>query len=141
MHPKPFTLCRQGVIRFIIPILTNRETKAKPLHTFVVDRNECSRARPTAQGVTSLKPAFREYVGNSSQLSNGASVSPLMSRQKAQQQGVTPLGYFRGFVYAGCKPDETGIDNERYNVSGGSIAIGHPFGMTGARMWAKYCGN
>ncbi|MEO2183599.1 MAG: hypothetical protein ABGY43_15000 [bacterium] len=21
------------------------------------------------------------------------------------------------------------------------MATGHPFGMTGARMWAKYCGN
>jgi acetyl-CoA acetyltransferase len=36
-------------------------------------------------------------------------VSPLMSRQKAQQHGVTPLGYFRGFVSAGCEPDEMGI--------------------------------
>ena len=27
-----------------------------------------------------------------------------------------------------------GIDPEKYNVNGGSIAIGHPFGMTGARM-------
>lgn len=30
--------------------------------------------------------------------------------------------------------DELGIDNDRLNVNGGSIAIGHPFGMTGARM-------
>lgn len=30
--------------------------------------------------------------------------------------------------------DRLGIDPERYNVNGGSIAIGHPFGMTGARM-------
>ena len=26
------------------------------------------------------------------------------------------------------------IDNEIYNVNGGSISIGHPYGMTGARM-------
>ena len=30
--------------------------------------------------------------------------------------------------------DRLGIDNEIYNVNGGSIAIGHPFGMTGARL-------
>ncbi len=29
--------------------------------------------------------------------------------------------------------DKLGIDPEKYNVNGGSIAIGHPFGMTGAR--------
>lgn len=30
--------------------------------------------------------------------------------------------------------DRLGIDNEKFNVNGGSIAIGHPFGMTGARL-------
>lgn len=29
--------------------------------------------------------------------------------------------------------DKLGIDPDKYNVNGGSIAIGHPFGMTGAR--------
>ncbi len=30
--------------------------------------------------------------------------------------------------------DHLGIDPERYNVNGGAIAVGHPFGMTGARL-------
>ncbi len=30
--------------------------------------------------------------------------------------------------------DRLGIDNARYNVNGGSISIGHPYGMTGARL-------
>jgi acetyl-CoA C-acetyltransferase len=30
--------------------------------------------------------------------------------------------------------DRLGVDPEIYNVNGGSIAIGHPFGMTGARL-------
>lgn len=30
--------------------------------------------------------------------------------------------------------DHLGIDPEKYNVNGGSIAIGHPYGMTGARL-------
>lgn len=33
--------------------------------------------------------------------------------------------------------DQLGIDNERFNVNGGSISIGHPYGMTGARL----CGH
>ena len=32
-----------------------------------------------------------------------------MSSQEAQQHGVTPLGYFRGLLSAGCEPDEMGI--------------------------------
>jgi acetyl-CoA C-acetyltransferase len=30
--------------------------------------------------------------------------------------------------------DQLGIDNERLNVDGGAISIGHPFGMSGARV-------
>ena len=30
--------------------------------------------------------------------------------------------------------DTLGIDPEKYNVNGGAIAVGHPFGMTGARL-------
>src|SRR5258708_40176555 len=30
--------------------------------------------------------------------------------------------------------DRLGIDPERYNVDGGAIAIGHPYGMSGARL-------
>ncbi len=30
--------------------------------------------------------------------------------------------------------DHLGIDPDRYNVNGGAIAIGHPYGMSGARM-------
>jgi acetyl-CoA acetyltransferase family protein len=30
--------------------------------------------------------------------------------------------------------DQLGIDPERYNVDGGGISIGHPYGMTGARL-------
>ena len=32
-----------------------------------------------------------------------------------------------------CK-DKLGIDNDKLNVNGGSISIGHPFGMTGTRL-------
>ena len=32
--------------------------------------------------------------------------------------------------------DTLGIDPEKYNVNGGSISIGHPYGMSGARLTA-----
>jgi acetyl-CoA C-acetyltransferase len=37
--------------------------------------------------------------------------------------------------------DEIGIDPERLNVSGGAIALGHPFGMTGARIMTTLLNN
>ena len=33
----------------------------------------------------------------------------LMTREKAKELGLTPLGAFRGFAVAGCEPDEMGI--------------------------------
>jgi acetyl-CoA acetyltransferase family protein len=148
-----------------------------------VNRDECNRPDTTLQGLLSLKPHFDPdsgqgtvTAGNSSQLSDGASATLLMSRQRADQLGIPYKLIFRGFQVAGCEPDEMGIgpvfavpkllsrcgvrmndidlwelneafavqviycgdrlsiDPEKLNVNGGSIAIGHPFGMTGSRM-------
>jgi acetyl-CoA acetyltransferase family protein len=147
------------------------------------DRDECNRADTTLEGLLALKPVFDPAsgngsvtAGNSSQLSDGASATLLMSRERAEQLGISYKLIFRGFVVAGCEPDEMGIGPvfavpkllkrhglkivdidlwelneafavqvvycrdrlgipmERLNVNGGSIAIGHPFGMTGSRL-------
>ncbi|HXN73989.1 MAG TPA: thiolase family protein [Candidatus Acidoferrales bacterium] len=147
------------------------------------NRDECNRPDTTLQGLLNLKPHFDPdsgqgtvTAGNSSQLSDGASATLLMSRQRADQLGIPYKLIFRGFQVAGCEPDEMGIgpvfavpkllsrcgvrtsdvdlwelneafavqviycrdrlgiDPEKLNVNGGSIAIGHPFGMTGSRM-------
>ena len=149
----------------------------------VCDRDECNRPDTTIEGLAGLKPYFDQTsgqgtvtAGNSSQLSDGASATLLMSRARAEALGVTPKLIFRGFAVAGCEPDEMGIgpvfavpkllkrhgltvddidlwelneafavqviycrdqlgiDPAKLNVNGGSIAIGHPFGMTGSRM-------
>ncbi len=160
--------------------IVDKETKATAIVEGTVDKDECNRANTTLDGLTKLSPAFEEggsvTAGNSSQLSDGASMVLLMTEKKAIELGVTPMGYFRGFAVAGCEPDEMGIgpvfaipkllqykglslndidlvelneafasqclysrdrlgiDPDIYNVNGGSIAIGHPFGMTGARL-------
>jgi acetyl-CoA acyltransferase len=147
------------------------------------NRDECNRPDTTLQGLLNLKPHFDPEsgqgtvtAGNSSQLSDGASATLLMSRERADQLGIPYKLIFRGFQVAGCEPDEMGIgpvfavpkllsrcglrtsdvdlwelneafavqviycrdrlgiDPEKLNVNGGSIAIGHPFGMTGSRM-------
>jgi acetyl-CoA acyltransferase len=160
--------------------IVDKETKATAIVEGTVDKDECNRVNTTLDGLTKLSPAFEEggsvTAGNSSQLSDGASMVLLMTEKKAIELGVTPMGYFRGFAVAGCEPDEMGIgpvfaipkllhykgltlndidlvelneafasqclysrdrlgiDPDIYNVNGGSIAIGHPFGMTGARL-------
>lgn len=146
----------------------------------VVDRDDCNRPDTTLESLAGLKPVFAEdgsvTAGNSSQLSDGASMTLVMSLEQALALGLKPKAFFRGFTVAGCEPDEMGIgpvfsvpkllkakglqvddidlwelneafasqclysrnrlqiDNARYNVNGGSISIGHPFGMTGSRQ-------
>jgi acetyl-CoA C-acetyltransferase len=60
-----------------------------------------------------LKPVLGDTgsvtAGNSSQLSDGASVCLLMDARRAEREGLAPLGIFRGFAVAGCEPDEMGI--------------------------------
>jgi len=82
-----------------------------PYGTLVDD--EGPRADTSVDGLTRLKPAFSPTgsvtAGNSSQVSDGAAFSLVMSREKAEELGAPILGIFRGYVVAGCNPDEMGI--------------------------------
>jgi acetyl-CoA C-acetyltransferase len=146
---------------------------------YTVTKDECNRPSTTLDGLSALPPIRGEgqYItaGNASQLSDGAASVVMMEADEAKRRNIEPLGAFRGFAVAGCKPDEMGIgpiyavprlldraglrvddidlwelneafasqclycrdtlgiDPEKYNVNGGSISVGHPFGMTGAR--------
>ena len=147
------------------------------------ERDECNRRDTSLEGLAELGPCFDRAsgdgtvtAGNASQLSDGASATLLMARDRAVELGIRPLVVFRGLAVAGCAPDEMGIgpvfavpkllsqhnlkvddidlwelneafavqvaycrdrleiDPDKMNVHGGSIAIGHPFGMTGSRL-------
>jgi len=93
--------------------LTDKATGAKSSKEVVVDRDECNRPDTTAEGLAKLPPAFKEggsvTAGNSSQFSDGASATLLMSYDRAKKLGVKPLGFYRGCVFAACEPDEMGI--------------------------------
>ena len=162
-------------------MLMNKETGESKEVDYTVDKDECNRPGTTLEGLAALKPVYDPEngsvtAGNSSQLSDGASVTLVMSEEKALELGLKPMAYFRGFTTMGCEPDEMGIGpvfsvpkllkshnmsvddidlwelNEAFavqvaycrdqlgismdklNVNGGSISIGHPFGMTGSRQ-------
>ena len=80
----------------------------------IVDKDNCNRPQTTLEGLSGLKPVFDPdngsvTAGNSSQLSDGASMTLVMSEKKASQLGLEPTAYFRGFTVVGCEPDEMGI--------------------------------
>ena len=91
----------------------DKQSGASEIVTGTVDRDECNRADTTLDGLAKLGPAFEEggsvTAGNASQLSDGAAMALLMTERKAEQLGIEPMGYYRGFTVAGCEPDEMGI--------------------------------
>ncbi len=80
----------------------------------VVERDECNRPQTTLEGLASLPPVFKPEgwtvtAGNASQMSDGASATVLMEAGRAKELGIEPLGVYRGFAVAGCRPEEMGI--------------------------------
>ncbi len=135
------------------------------------------------EALAKLRPAFKKdgsvTAGNASGINDSAAAVVVMSKEKADQLGLKPLVYIRGFASAGVDPavmgtgpipatkkaleksgwsvkdldlieaneafavqalcvvKELGFDQSIVNVNGGAIAIGHPIGASGARVFVS----
>ncbi len=80
---------------------------------FSFDTDEGPRVDTSMEALAKLKPAFHAKgtvtAGNSSQMSDGAAASVLMSAEKAREYGLKPMARFISFATAGCPPEEMGI--------------------------------
>ena len=74
----------------------------------LVSTDEGIREGTTAETLAKLKPAFRPdgkvTAGNSSQITDGASATLIMSEEKAAALGLTPRARFHAFALAGVDP-------------------------------------
>ena len=148
----------------------------------VIDRDDGPRPNTTAEVLSTLKPVFKEdgrvTAGNACPLNDGAAAVIVMSLEKAEELGITPLARIVGTAVAALEPEYMGLGpipatekvfartgltmddidiveineafaaqvipsargigldpmEDRLNPFGGAIALGHPFGMTGARI-------
>jgi acetyl-CoA acyltransferase len=114
-----------------VPVSFTTPNGSKPKRidiTFKVD--EGPRADTTMDALAKLKPAFHAKgtvtAGNSSQTSDGAAASVVMSADKARQLGIKPLARFVAFATAGYKPEEMGL--------GPVYAIPKVLKMTGLKL-------
>ena len=77
------------------------------------NKDEGIRPETTMESLAKLKPAFLNggtvTAGNSSQTSDGAAMSLLMSEKKVKALGVKPVAVWRGFAVAGVEPELMGI--------------------------------
>jgi acetyl-CoA C-acetyltransferase len=143
-------------------------------------QDEGFRAATTVEILAGLRPAFRENgtitAGNAAQISDGAAAVVVMSRERAEREGLEPLAEIvshgmsadrygwlhtvpalalnRALEKARLTPADLdlveineafaavalnatrmlGLDEDRVNVNGGAVALGHPIGASGARL-------
>ncbi len=130
--------------------------------------------------IPSLAPVFTKdgtvTAANASTINDGAAALVLMSEEKAQALGLTPLAYIKSYADAAQEPkwfttapakalpkalekaglsvsdvdffefneafavvglanaQILGLDNDKINVNGGAVSLGHPLGCSGARI-------
>jgi acetyl-CoA C-acetyltransferase len=157
------------------------QRKGEPI-SFAVD--EGIRPDTTVESLARLKPVFQSdgtiTAGNASQISNGGAAVVVMSAERAQELGITPIAEIvshgmsadrppylhtvpalavqAALKKAGLSPNDldlveineafaavalhstrmlfngNGDAEEKVNVNGGAVALGHPIGCTGARL-------
>ncbi|HBY89559.1 acetyl-CoA C-acetyltransferase [Ruoffia sp. FAM 24228] len=160
----------------IVPIAVPQR-KGEPV---MVDTDEFPRFGSTMESLGKLRPAFAKdgsvTAGNSSGINDGAAILILMSKEKAEALGLTPIASIVAYASGGVDPKIMGtgpipatrrvlakanmsledielieaneafaaqalsvikeleLDTDIVNVNGGSIALGHPIGASGARI-------
>jgi acetyl-CoA C-acetyltransferase len=176
-HQRAAEAIKNGLFADEITAVTIPQRKGDVLE---VTEDEGVRADTTAEGLGRLRPAFGKdgtiTAGSASQISDGAAAVVVMSKDKAEELGLTWLAEIgahgnvagpdnslqsqpsnainsalrkAGLTVADLDLIEIneafasvalqsmadlGVGPEIVNVNGGAIALGHPIGMSGARL-------
>lgn len=82
-------------------------------HDVVAAKDDGPRAGSSMESLARLRPVFNPKgtitAGNASPLTDGAAAVVIMSKEKADELGLKPMGYYRGFQVAGVDPAIMGI--------------------------------
>ncbi|MET1012881.1 MAG: acetyl-CoA C-acetyltransferase [Paenisporosarcina sp.] len=151
--------------------------------SIIFDTDEYPKQGSTAEKLAGLRPAFKKEgsvtAGNASGINDGAAAVVVMSKEKADELGLTPLATILANASAGVDPSVMGIgpvqavknvfqksglsmadmdlveaneafaaqsiavdrelafNHEKLNVNGGAIALGHPIGASGTRIFVS----
>ncbi|MEQ2161743.1 hypothetical protein GOODEAATRI_012669, partial [Goodea atripinnis] len=128
-----------------------------------VKMDEFPRHGSNIASLSKLKPCFVKdssgtvTAGNASGINDGAAATVLMSQSEAARRGIKPMAKIVSWAQvkkAGWQLDqvdlfeineafaaqslavikELGLTEDKVNVSGGAISLGHPIGMSGCRV-------
>jgi acetyl-CoA C-acetyltransferase len=180
-HERALAAIEEGRFKEEIAPMEIPQRKGNPI---LFDTDEGVRPGTTVETLAKLKPAFQAdgtiTAGNASQVSNGGAAVVVMSRERAEELGVTPMAEIlahgmsaeeppylhtvpalavqSALKKAGLSPNDIDLleineafasvamhaigmlyngnkeAEEKVNVNGGAVALGHPIGCTGARL-------
>jgi len=113
----------KGLFKELVPTpatrYVTREDGTFKRETFLQDFDDGIRENTTLEGLSNLRPAFAANgsvtAGNSSQMTDGAAVSIILSEDKVEELGLKPIAKFKCYTTIGCRPDEMGV-GPRYAI-------------------------
>jgi acetyl-CoA acyltransferase len=114
---------KEGRFTELVPTPATRFTLQKDgtylRETTVQDYDDGVRAGTTAEILAGLRPVFAAAgsvtAGNSSQTTDGAAATVLMSETKVKELGIQPIAKVKLYTTTGCKSDEMGV-GPRYAI-------------------------
>lgn len=184
-HMRAINAIKQGYFKNgILPITVKEvylnEKNKRAEREVIIDTDEGPRADTSPEALAKLPTVFAQggtvTAGNSSQTSDGAAFTIVMSERLMNSIGLSPIGRLIACASAGVDPRimgmgpvkavpkvlkqagttldkidlielneafasqslavirELGLDQERVNINGGAISLGHPLGCTGAKL-------
>lgn len=171
---------KEGILPMQVTEIYLDDKQKRKEKTIIVDTDEGPRADTSIEVLAKLPAVFAQggsvTAGNSSQTSDGAAFTIVMSERLMKQLGLQPMGRLinavavgvdprvmgigpikaipRALELAGMQLDEIdlielneafasqsvaviktlGLNQEKVNINGGAIALGHPLGCTGAKL-------
>jgi acetyl-CoA acyltransferase len=184
-HMRAINAIKQGYFKSgILPITVKEvylnEKNKRAEREVIIDTDEGPRADTSPEALAKLPAVFAQggtvTAGNSSQTSDGAAFTIVMSERLMNSIGLSPIGRLVACASAGVDPRimgmgpikavpkvlkqaamtlnnidlielneafasqslavirELGLDQEKVNINGGAISLGHPLGCTGAKL-------
>jgi acetyl-CoA C-acetyltransferase len=113
-HKKAFMATRMGKFTDeIVPVEVKKKVAGQEVASEWIKQDECINPGLTVQKAALYPTVFKKggsvTPANACPISDGAAACLIMTADKAKELGLQPMGYIRGYGYAGVDPSVMGI--------------------------------
>jgi len=113
-HKKAFMATRMGKFKDeVVPVEVQKKVAGQVVASEMITQDECINPGLSLQKAALYPTVFKENgtvtPANACPISDGAAACLVMTADKAKELGLEPMGYIRGYAYAGVDPAIMGI--------------------------------